>query len=129
MLDLNLQGVDLEKAAAGVLIQYEGPIKFRIARANTPGYRSAVRRIMKMHKRQIENGSLSDEQSDKITAQLMAEHILVDWEGLSNDGENFPYTKENAEAFLGDPQYAEIREWIMAQAQDLENFRSEEAKK
>ena len=129
MLELNLQGVDLEKAAAGVLINYEGAISFRIARANTQGYRNAVRKIMKMHKRQIDNGSLGDEAADKITAKLMAQHILIDWEGLTNGGEEFPYTTENAQDFLADERYAEIREWIMAQAQDLENFRVEEAKK
>lgn len=129
MLELNLQGVDLDKAATGVMIPYEHGVSFRIARANTPGYREAVRRIIKLHKRQLDSGSMGDAESDKITAKLMAKHILVDWEGMKNGGKDFPYSVENAEEFLLDERYAEIREWIMAQAQDLENFRGEQIKK
>lgn len=128
-LQLNVRGQDPDKAAHGVWIPYEDEIEFLVARANTPEYREAVRKITRQNKRQIENGTMSEAKSDRIMADLMAEHILVGWRGLSNNGEEFEYTRENAVAFLSDPQYLDIKEWIMAQAQDAENYRRETAKK
>ena len=119
-LQLNIPSVDTGKAAEGVWIDYEDSIRFKIARANTPAYREAVKKIHRQHKRQIDAGTMSDSLSDSIMAGLMAEHILVDWEGLMNGGEEFPYTKEHAEQLLAAEEFTEIREWIMMQAQDNE---------
>lgn len=124
-LQLNVRGQDLEKAAHGVWILYEDEIEFCIARANTPEYRDALRKITRQNKRQLEMGTMSEAKSDAIMADLMAEHILAGWKGLYNAGEEFPYNRENAIAFLSDPQYADIKEWIMMQAQDAENYRKE----
>lgn len=128
-LELNIKAIDLEKAAAGVWIEYDDGISFLIARSNSPEYRSAIRRMHKQHKHQIENQTLSDAKSDQLMAGLMATHILIGWKGLKSHGEEFKYTRDNAEAMMEDERYSEIRAWVMAQAEDLENFRSEEAKK
>ena len=128
-LKLNVRGVDLGKAADGVWIAYEGDIEFKIARANTPGYRDAIKRLHRQHKHQIESGTMSEQLSDNLLADLMAEHILVDWKGLMNGKEEFKYSKNAAKTFLKDERYAEIREWIMVQAQNVENYRNEEGKK
>ncbi len=128
-LDLNISSVDLEKAESGAWVPYEEGISFKIARANTPAYRGAVRRMHRQHKRQIDQESLSDAQSDNIMADLMSSYLLLDWKGLVNGGEEFPYTKENAELLLKAEKYSELRNWIVAQANDLENFRSETIKK
>lgn len=128
-LQLNIKSVDLDAAAGGVWVDYDDGISFRIARANHPAYRNAVKRMHKQHKRQIDNGTMSDELSEKLLAELMAQHILVDWKGLKNGGKAFQYSVENATSFLQAPQYEEIRDWIMAQANDIENYRSEGVKK
>lgn len=127
--NLNIGAIDLEKAEAGTWIEYDNGIEFLIARSNTPAYRKAVRHMHKRYKRQIDNETLSDEKSDRLMAELMADHILLDWSGLKNGKEEFKYSRENAVAFLSDERYAEVRLWIMAQADDLENFREDEAKK
>lgn len=128
-LNLNIKAIDLEKSEAGVWIEYDGGIEFLIARSNTPAYRKAVKQMHKRYKRQIENETLSDEKSDRLMAELMAEHILLDWTGMKNGDEEFKYSRESAIAFLSDERYAEVRQWIMAQADDLENFRQDEVKK
>lgn len=128
-LKLNLRGTDLDKATAGVWIEYEDGISFRIARANTPGYRDALRKMQRQHKRQIEQGTLSDIKSDKLMSELMADWILLGWKGLKNGKEDFPYTPENARAFLAEPAYADIKEWIMMQALEAENYRADTQKK
>ena len=128
-LKLNVPSIDTGKAAEGVWIPYENGIEFKIARSNTPLYREAVKKIHRQHKRQIDAGTLSDSLSDSIMANLMAEHILLDWKGLKNGKEDFPYTRQNAADFLAEESYSEIREWIMVQAQDVENFRAEDIKK
>lgn len=128
-LKLNVPSVDTGKAAEGVWIDYDDGIQFKIARSNTPAYREAVKKIHRQHKRQIDAGTMSDSLSDSIMAGLMAEHLLVDWKGLMSDGKEFPYSKENATAFLSEEAYGEIREWIMKQSQDNENYRTEDIKK
>ncbi|MDH3375354.1 MAG: hypothetical protein OEQ39_00085 [Gammaproteobacteria bacterium] len=128
-LNLNIGAIDLEKSESGVWIEYDSGISFLIARADTSPYRSAVRKMHKRYKRQIEQETLSDEKSDRLMAELMAEHILLGWSGMMNGKEEFKYSRDNAVAFLSDERYAEVRQWIMAQSQDLENFRAEEVKK
>ena len=128
-LELNIKAIDLEKAAGGVWIEYEDGIWFLIARSNSPAYRGAVRRMHKQHKHQIENETLSDAKSDALMADLIAAHILVGWKGLKSGSKEFPYSFANAVALLSSEAYSEIRAWVMAQAEDLENFRSNEAKK
>ena len=130
MLDLNIRALDPEKSAAGVWIDYDDGISFLIARSNTPGYRKAVRQIAKRHKQQIENQTMSDRKSDEITAGLLQEYILLDWRGImQGDGSEFPYTRENCVALLSSEDHVELRLWIMAQSENMENFRAEEVKK
>ena len=128
-LDLNIKAIDLDKAASGVWIEYDDGISFLIARSNSPDYRNAVRRMHKQYKFQIDNETLSDAKSDALMAGLIASHILIGWKGLKSAGEDFKYTRDNAVALLSDERYSEIKAWIMAQAEDLENFRNEEVKK
>ena len=128
-LDLNLKAIDLDKAASGVWIEYDDGISFLIARSNSQDYKTAVRRMHKQYKYQIDNETLSDAKSDALMAGLIASHILIGWKGLESSGEEFKYTRDNAIALLSDERYGEIRAWIMVQADDLENFRSAEAKK
>lgn len=128
-LQLNLKAIDLDTSESGVWKEYDEGIEFLVARSNTPGYRGAVKRIQKQHKRQLETDSLSDVKSEKLAAELMSDHILKGWKGLNNSGEVFEYNRENAIAFLSDERYIEIRRWIMTQADDLENFRQDEVKK
>lgn len=128
-LQLNLKAIDLDASESGVWIEYDDGIEFLIARANTPTYRGAVKRIQKQHKRQIDNDSLSDTKSEKLAAELMSDHMLKGWRGMKNAGEEFEYNRGNCIAFLSDERYLEIRKWIVQQAEDLENFRAEEVKK
>ncbi len=128
-LKLNIPSINLDTAESGAWVDYEKGIKFKIARANTPAYRGAVKRLHKQHKHQIDTETLSDERSDQIVADLMASYVLLDWEGLQNGEADFPYSKENAEALLGDEAYSELRNWIIAQANDMNNFRVKEIKK
>lgn len=128
-LQLNVRSVDLSAAAEGVWIAYEGGIEFKIARANTPGYRDAIKQMHRQYKHQIEAGTMDEKLSERLLGDLMAEHILVDWKGLKNNGQDFPYSVNAAKSFLKDERYHEIREWIMVQAQNIENYRNEEGKK
>lgn len=44
--------------------------------------------------------SLSYEEDTRMTLKIVKDHILVDWAGLYNDGEEFPYSQENAHWLL-----------------------------
>lgn len=41
-------------------------------------------------------GTLEDFVTDQMAKDQFVESLIVDWEGLTNDGEEFPYSKANA---------------------------------
>lgn len=128
-LNLNVQAVDLDSSVEGVFIDYDDGISFKIGRVNTEPYVKAVKLIHKRYQTKIDSGTLNDKLSSKLMAEVMVDHIFLDWKGMKNNGEEFVYNRENALAFLNDEQYFEIRLWIMKQAANLDNFRKEEIKK
>ena len=52
----------------------------------------------------------------------MAEHILVDWKGISKGGEELPYSLENAIALLSDPKYEDLYQWVFNESTKKENY-------
>lgn len=128
-LSLNIPAIDDGFSINGKWIEYDDKISFLIARTNTPGYSSAMRKMHKRYARQIETANLTDHKAVTLMADLMAEFILLDWKGLLDKGKKFVYDKDNCRALLSDKKYFELRDWIYAQAGELENYRAEKEKK
>ena len=128
-LNLNLPAIDAGFSVNGKWIDYDDKISFLIARTNTPGYAGAMRNMQKRYSRQIASGNLTDKKAMSLMAATMAEFILLDWKGLKNGAEKFPYSLENCKELLASNKYFELRDWVMMQANELENFRAEKGKK
>ena len=128
-MDLNLPSVDIALEEDGAWIDFTENVSFCIARIGSPEYKTALRKEYNRNKRFIDNGTMSDEQSDKVLIGLQAKYILKGWKGLKNGKDKFPYSEENAVSLLSDPSYAEIRAWILEQSNSIENYRAEETKK
>ncbi|MEY2654881.1 MAG: hypothetical protein RLZZ524_1909 [Pseudomonadota bacterium] len=45
-------------------------------------------------------GEIADAKSDEILISVLADTILLGWEGVSYKGQDLPYTKENARTLL-----------------------------
>ncbi|WP_422073868.1 hypothetical protein [Tranquillimonas rosea] len=47
------------------------------------------------------DGGLTDEAQDAIDDQILAEHVLCEWEGLTDNGEPIPYSLDLAREWVG----------------------------
>lgn len=56
-------------------------------------------------------GRLLPEDQDRVTARLLLETCLLDWDGLEDEsGAALPYSKEQAEFYLNAPEHVKFRD-------------------
>lgn len=98
--------------------------KVLVARVGNKKWEAAMERLRKPHLKSLRRrGRLQDEVAEKITIEAMAEALLLDWEGIEEEGEVVAYSKENATRFLTD--YPEFRNMVYGIASDAEVYRQE----
>ena len=78
------------------------------------------------YRRQFESGKLNNDKQVEIMCKCMSETILLDWKGLTMDGKELEYSKDQAYELLSMEGADEFRDLIMAYSMDAENFRQEE---
>jgi len=122
-------GRNLDKAENGVWVNApRGDLRCLIARSGNPHHKEVSRRLLAPYQDQVDRGTLSDEDNERITIRAMAESLLLDWENmtLSNDkGEKkaVKYTREAAIKVLSDPVFEDFKNWVAVQASNQELFR------
>lgn len=133
-MDLNRFKADttLEDEGVWVPIDTDGGAELKVARIGNRRYRETMARRLKPYRRAIRAGTLDDSVTERITAEVLAETVLLDWRGLERDGQNLPYSASTAAELLKDAGYKDFRDLIVEMASDLENYRErdlEEAEK
>jgi len=95
---IRISKTDPKKESEGVWTTYEGT-KVLIARTHNTRFLRAMRRKAEDS---VEGSltALSDERSDEVMIEVMAETILLDWEPFVYDGQEVKYSKENALSLL-----------------------------
>ena len=99
-------------------------IELLVARIGNPEYQKEFQRISKPHKRALRRGSLNDEVAERLLTKVMAKNILLDWEGLEEDGVAVPYNYDNAVRIL--TEYKDLRDYVSDIANEMESFKAEE---
>ncbi len=113
----------ITKTVESVNEDYFG-VTLRIGRSNAPEFLSKLRRLTKPYKRQIDNGSLTDDKSREMFCEAMAGTVLLGWSGLEVDGKPVPYTEATAkELLINDP---DCREFVSQIAGSLDRFLEDE---
>ena len=69
---------DTEKQGSGVWVQYDEDVSFLIASNQSPSYKKALMKKAKDMPKHI-----SQEKADEIYFDLLSQHILKDWKGVS----------------------------------------------
>ena len=121
--NLNRLRTDKTKDLEGVWHDYIDGLKFLIARGTNPQAKAYRNRLLKKNNHLVQSGDVAI--IEKITNQVMAKHILLDWENLQdvNDaGEiiEVPYSVEKALELLETvPKFADI---IVGMAGDFEAY-------
>lgn len=120
IMDISKFKVEESKASEGVWIDGPQGSRFKIRSADSKAYK---RTMAALARRESPNKVRKDpETQTRITIRAMAEEIIVDWEGIENEGVTITPTLENKIILLG---VTELRELIATEAQDLANFRAE----
>ena len=120
---MRITPIDDKKVNEGSVFNYMG-VPLTIARANNDKFKKLFRTLTKPYQREIDRGTMSNEDAEAILCKALAQTVLLDWDQEKMPG-NFPYTKENAESLLkNDP---DCREFVMSVAKEAENFYASEA--
>lgn len=75
---------------------------FKIARITNKDYNKEIFRLVQEHRRVTKRAKLTDEEQLEVARKATARKILTGWASLYSDGNEYPYTEENAIAILDD---------------------------
>ena len=98
-------------------------IEFTLARAggNNKKFATRLQALMKPYKFAIERGTMKDEVAEAIMCQVIAETLILDWEGVADrDGEVLEYSSDKAKELL--LELPALRQMILEEAQNVANF-------
>jgi len=114
---------DLERG--GVWIDY-GTFRVKVAYAGGANrrYTKRMEEVTRPHRRAILNDAFSKEQQLELVKQVVADTVLLAWEGVEDDGQPVPFSPQAALALF--TKYEKFFEDVMQQAQSFANFREEE---
>lgn len=118
-MELKRYETDETLAQKGVWIEIDGA-EFLIASNNNPNHKRKLNRERK--KRNAHRLSKDLDAMTDLAIEAAIGTILLDWRGVTNQGEPFPYSEENARKLLA---IDDLRTEIFSEAQDAENFQQE----
>jgi hypothetical protein len=129
---MKLSGLKTNAAAlAGGVWQRDivgmGNIEFLVRGTNNPDYRrrmQAMIRALPASKRK--GGTVDVVEMDRITGVCLLDHALLDWKNVEDEaGKPIPYSKDQAELYLTDPDYSPFRDGVFIAATSADNEASE----
>jgi len=87
-------GTDKDLEENGVWVDIGGGAKIKIARISNAKTANAMQKLQASNKvvAKFNSSAINDEAVIKI----ISETVLLDWEGMTEDGENVQYSNENA---------------------------------
>jgi len=118
-----LFGTDSTKEQEGVWYDIAEGLRMKIARIGNPLYQKRFQALSKPYRRSIRRGTLSDDVAEKLLVQCLSETIVLDWEGVEDEGVEILYSKDAAVTLL--TKYPELRNYINDIANELEGFQEE----
>lgn len=115
---------DESKEQDGVWVQLDsGDSRLKIARSNNAKYRASQQLKMERYRFAAKTKTVPDDVWNAMFNELIAETILVDWDGITKDGKPYPYSRENALQAIA--ELKDFRELVMSFAVDLDNFKQD----
>ncbi len=124
-MDLNRFKADtaLEDEGVWTTVDAASGCRLKIARIGNRRYREAMARRLKPYRRALRAGTLDEQVTEKITAEVLAETVLLDWQALERHGSPVAYSVAAAAAILADPAYKDFRDLVVELAGDQEAYR------
>lgn len=101
-----------------------GDSKLLVARAGNRKYAKLLTKLVEKNKRVLDgNDDAADAKSDEIMVQVIAETLLLGWEGITYKGKELPYSIDNAKLVLG---MKEFRKVVAKLAEDQDAYKVQE---
>lgn len=120
---------DLGKTVDGIWVDWEGGVRFKIARLNNSRYKAEVARqkaAIAVQSRTKRDASTADD--NDAVRRAASSCILLDWSGIKDEnGEAWSWSPERALELMTDPQWEEIATFVMAISQEYALYRTEAA--
>lgn len=113
----------LEDEGVWTTIDAASDAEIRIARIGNRRYRETMAKRLKPYRRALRAGTLDDSVTERLTAEVLAETVLLDWRGLTVDGAPLLYSRERARDLLLDPAYRDFRDLVVELAGELDLYR------
>lgn len=120
-MELKITNIDKKAEVDGVWMDYLG-VSICVARQNNPKFLESLKNHAKVHGRRPFH-KLPTKKRNDVIRKAIADSIVVDWEGLVVNGEEFPYTPENALNLLTNDD--ECMNAIVNFSMDLSNYVAE----
>jgi hypothetical protein len=129
---MKIERLDIEKLEQGAWVDNipeMGELRLKTRGSNNRDWRRLQTKLIAAIPRQRRMATLDPDESDRVTAILLRDTALLDWEGIEDgDGQPVPYSKEQAFEYLTNPAYG--RRFLQAAvyaADVVSDHREEEA--
>lgn len=97
-----------------------GALRLKTRGTNNRSWRRMQQKLIAATPRSKKVGGFDPDESDRITAILLRETALLDWEGVDGpDGKPLPFSKEQANEYLTNPKYG--RKFLIAATYAADN--------
>lgn len=106
-------------------------VKFKIASQKSRAYQNALLKLVDEAKLRDKIGNKTDltqqlESQKAKATRLFAEHILLDWQGITDDkGKAIPYSVELAAELVDENVYPLIADFVIRKSQETELYMGE----
>jgi hypothetical protein len=118
-MDFNRFKTDTQAEVSGKWFPFQDA-KLKIARTGNMRYREMLRSKLSLSRSEIDKGLVDLAVSDEMLCEVIAETILLDWEGFTKDGQEYAYSKQAAREML--MKYRDFRDVVVEKADSMENF-------
>ena len=116
-------GVSLQAEREGVWHELGSGLRVKLARWGNPRFTKRFEELVSPHRADIEAGTLDADVDAQVMAKVMAETILLDWDGVEMDGKVVKYTTVDAEELLKREDLRDFRAEVQKRAQKIEKYR------
>lgn len=121
MLELNSIAVEPELADKGVWAEYMGG-RFLLARRG-PKYQARLVELYVADKDLVQsNTPEGNERSLDIYRQTFADTVLLDWDGIAENGKPIPYTPAEGHKLLANPRLFELTNFLEGFSNNHTNY-------
>ena len=125
MPKLNLPSLNMDVSTEGKWFQFNDDIRFKVARDGSPKHKRALQSKLKQIEKLRDKGDYN--RIEHLTNEMLVRYILKDWEGIEEEGGRaLDFTQDNALSIISDPQYEQIKNFIVDCSRDESEFESEE---